>query len=111
MENFYSVPEIRKRIKGPIPYAEFLRLPAMSCGVYVLRPGEEDRQQPHNQDEIYYVFSGAARMKVTAANQPPEDREIEAGDVIFVAARDEHRFHSITQELVLLLVFAPAMTM
>jgi mannose-6-phosphate isomerase-like protein (cupin superfamily) len=96
--------------KGAIPYVEFLRIPAMSCGVYVLRAGEEDMQRPHNQDEIYYVFSGAARMKLTAANQRSEDREIAAGDVIFVAARDEHRFHSITQELVLLVVFAPAMT-
>jgi mannose-6-phosphate isomerase-like protein (cupin superfamily) len=110
MENFYSVDEIRKRIKGRIPYAEVLRIPAMSCGVYVLRPGEEDMQRPHNEDEIYYVVSGAARMKVTAANRPPEDRAIMAGDVIFVAARDEHRFRSITQELVLLVVFAPAMT-
>ena len=110
MENFYSIDEIRKGIKGAIPYVEFLRVTSMSCGVYVLRRGEEDIQRPHNQDEIYYVFSGAARMKVTAANRPPEDREIVAGDVIFVAAHDEHRFHSITQELILLVVFAPAET-
>jgi mannose-6-phosphate isomerase-like protein (cupin superfamily) len=58
---------------------------------------------------MYYVVSGAARMKVIAANRPREDRAIVAGDVIFVAARDEHRFHSITKELVLLVVFAPAM--
>jgi len=111
MESFYSIEEIRKRIKGPIPYAEFLRVPTMSCGVYVLRPGEEDRQRPHHEDEIYYVVSGAARMKVTVAGRPQEDRAIASGDVIFVAARDEHRFHSIIDELVLLVVFAPAMTM
>jgi hypothetical protein len=35
-------------------------------------------------------------MKVSAVNRPPEDREIAPGDVIFVAARDEHRFHRIT---------------
>jgi mannose-6-phosphate isomerase-like protein (cupin superfamily) len=108
MENFCSVDEIRKRIKGSVPYAEFLRIPAMSCGVYVLKPGEDDLQRPHNEDEIYYVFSGAGRMKLTAPNQALQDRAIAAGDVIFVAAHDEHRFHSITQELVLLVVFAPA---
>jgi mannose-6-phosphate isomerase-like protein (cupin superfamily) len=108
MEHFYSIDEIKTRIRGPIPFAEFLRVPAISCGVYVLRPGEEDRQQPHNQDEIYYVVRGAARLKVSAANRPPDDRPVAAGDVIFVAARDEHRFHSITEELVALVVFAPA---
>src|SRR5438067_2445511 len=111
MENFASVNEIRKRIKGPIPYAEFLRVPAMSCGVYVLKPGEEDIQQRHNEDDIYYVFSGVGRMSVTAANRPAEDRAIAAGDLTFVAAGDRHRYHSITQELVLLVIFAPAMTM
>jgi len=48
MQSFYSVDEIRKRIKAPIPYSEFLRIPAMSGGVYVLQPGEEDKQRPHN---------------------------------------------------------------
>ena len=76
MQSFHSVDEIRKRIKGPIPYREFLRIPAMSCGVYVLQPGEEDQQRPHNEDEIYYVVSGAAMMKVAAENRPEEDRAI-----------------------------------
>lgn len=111
MQSFYSLDEIRKRIKGPIPYAEFLRIAPMSCGIYVLRPGEEDKQRPHNEDEIYYVISGAARMKVAAANQPEEDRAIASGDIIFVKAHDEHRFHAVTQELMLLVVFAPAMTL
>ena len=105
MENFYSVDEIKKRIKGPIPYAEFIRIAPMSCGIYVLKPGEEDKQRPHNEDEIYYVVSGAAHAKVGT-----DDRAIAAGDIIFVAAKDEHRFHRITQELVVLVVFAPAMT-
>ncbi len=111
MQSFYSVDEIRKRVKGPIPYSEFLRIPAMSCGVYVLQPGEKDLQRPHNEDEIYYVVSGAARMKVVVENQPEQDRPIGAGDIIFVKAHEEHRFHEVTQELVLLVVFAPAMTM
>jgi mannose-6-phosphate isomerase-like protein (cupin superfamily) len=111
MQSFYSLEEIRKRIKGPIPYAEFLRVAPMSCGIYVLRPGEEDKQRPHNEDEIYYVISGAARMKVAAANHREDDRAIASGDIIFVKAHDEHRFHDVTQELVLLVVFAPAMTM
>src|ERR1700740_390673 len=71
----------------------------MSCGVYVLRPDEEEMQRPLHQDEIYYVFSGAGRMRVVAANRPPEDRGIAVGDVIFVAAHDEHRFHNFPSRL------------
>ena len=110
MQPFFSIEEIRKELSSKRPYAEFLRVPAMSCGVYLLQPGEVDRQTPHNEDEIYYVVSGAAHMKVAAENQPEQDRAISAGDIIFVKAHEEHRFHGITEELVLLVVFAPAMT-
>ncbi len=110
MQSFYSVDDIRKQIPSRRPYKEFLRVPAMSCGVYVLRAGEDDLQQPHSEDEIYYVTSGVARMKVKRADEPEEDRVVTSGDVIFVAAHEEHRFHSITQDLVLLVVFAPSMT-
>ncbi len=111
MQTFYWVDEIRKSIRGPIPFAEFLRVPSMSCGIYVLKPGEEDLQRPHNQDEIYYVISGAGRISVTPKGQLEVDRAVVPGDVIFVAAREYHRFHGITEELVLLVVFAPAMTL
>jgi mannose-6-phosphate isomerase-like protein (cupin superfamily) len=110
MQSFYTIDEIRKQLSSKRPYAEFLRVAPMSCGVYVLQPGEVDRQTPHNEDEIYYVVSGTAHVKVTAENQSEQDRAISAGDVIFVKAHQEHRFHSIIQELVLLVVFAPAMT-
>jgi len=33
---------------------------------------------------------------------------VNPGDLLFVAAREEHRFHSIEDELVALVVFAPA---
>jgi len=110
MQSFYAIEEIRQQLSSKRPYAEFLRVAPMSCGVYMLQPGEIDRQTPHNEDEIYYVVSGAAHMKVTAENQPEQDRAISAGDVILVKAREEHRFHSITEELLLLVVFAPALT-
>ena len=74
----------------------------LSLGLYVLRVGDTDPQQPHTEDEIYYVVSGAARMQVG-----DEDREIGPGTVIFVETDVPHRFHSITETLALLVVFAP----
>jgi mannose-6-phosphate isomerase-like protein (cupin superfamily) len=88
-------------------YQEFLRVPAMSCGVYMLSVGAVDPQKPHAEDELYYVISGAASMKVKTEDGE-EDREVGPGDMIYVKAGQEHRFHDITQELVTLVIFAPA---
>ncbi len=84
-------------------YLEFLRLASMSAGLYVLPAGSVDAQTPHRQDELYYVVRGKARMRAGA-----EDRPLEAGTVIFVAAQVEHRFYDVQEELVLLVMFAPA---
>ena len=84
-------------------YLEFLRVPALSAGVYVLRAGETDPQRPHREDEIYYVASGRGVIRVGT-----EDRPVESGSVVHVAPGVEHRFHSITEELRVLVVFAPA---
>jgi mannose-6-phosphate isomerase-like protein (cupin superfamily) len=83
-------------------YHEFLRADSMSAGLYVLRAREDDPQTPHNQDELYYVVSGRARFRTAAG-----DRPVGPGSILFVEAGAEHRFHSITQDLSVLVVFAP----
>ena len=84
-------------------YLEFLRVPSLSAGLYVLPAGATDTQAPHTEDEIYYVVSGRGMIRVGQA-----DRPIEPGSFVYVKTHDEHRFHSITEELTLLVVFAPA---
>jgi len=101
---FASLPEIdRQRAQSGKLYREFLRVPAMSAGLYVLPAGGTDPQRPHHEDEIYYVIRGRARFKAGE-----EDREVSAGSVIFVAAEVEHRFYDVAEELALLVFFAPA---
>lgn len=103
---FDSLNEIdEQRAASGRSYREFLRAPAMSAGLYVLPAGAKDRQKPHREDEIYHVIRGRARFKAGS-----EDREISAGDVIFVAAEVGHHFYEIAEELALLVVFAPAET-
>ena len=84
-------------------YHEFLRVPDLSAGVYVLPAGQPDPQQPHAEDEVYYVVSGRGMIMVDGEDQP-----VEAGSVVYVAANVEHRFHSITEDLKLLVFFAPS---
>ncbi len=84
-------------------YLEFLRVPALSAGLYVLPAGGTDPQQPHEQDEVYYVVNGRARFRVGEDDQP-----VAPGTLLYVPAREEHRFHSIEEELTVLVLFAPA---
>jgi quercetin dioxygenase-like cupin family protein len=84
-------------------YLEFLRVPALSMGLYELPAGGVDPQQPHTEDEVYYVVRGAGQIRVG-----DEDRAVRAGSVVFVAAGVDHRFHSITEDLAILVFFAPA---
>lgn len=86
-------------------YLELIRVPAMSAGLYVLLAGESDPQQPHREDELYYVVSGRATLRVGG-----EDRLVAPGTVVFVPGGVQHSFHSITEELRVLVVFSPAET-
>jgi mannose-6-phosphate isomerase-like protein (cupin superfamily) len=83
-------------------YHEFLRTEAMSAGIYALGPGATDPQTPHAEDELYYVVRGRGRFQ-----QGDDDQEVGPGHVLFVPAREPHHFHDVTEELVLLVVFAP----
>ena len=106
MKPFSHLPDLlEQRRRSEKRYLEFLRVPAMSAGVYVLAAGAIDPQKPHQEDEMYYVVRGRGRMR--SGN---DDQEVMEGSVIFVAANVEHRFYDITQELVVLVFFAPAET-
>ena len=94
---------ITQRRQSGRPYLEFLRVPSLSVGLYVLAAGEPDLQQPHTEDEVYHVVSGRGSIRVGE-----EDQQVSAGSVIYVAAGVEHRFHTITEDLMVLVFFAPA---
>ena len=101
---FGNVGELdRQRAASGKLYGEFLRVAALSAGLYVLPAGATDLQRPHHEDEMYYVVRGKARFRAA-----DEDQEISTGSVLFVAAGVEHRFHAITEELAVLVFFAPA---
>lgn len=106
MKRFYDVAELgEQRRQSNQLYLEFLRVSSMSAGVYVLAPGATDPQKPHNEDELYYVVRGRARMVVGS-----DEREVVPGSVIFVEAHQAHRFYDVTEELTVLVLFAPAET-
>lgn len=90
--------------KGEL-WHEFLRVPELSMGLYVLPAGAVDPQSPHQEDEVYYVVSG--RGVLTAGNQ---QYPAGPGSILFVAKDVPHKFHDIEEDLHVLVFFAPAHT-
>jgi mannose-6-phosphate isomerase-like protein (cupin superfamily) len=84
-------------------YLEFLKVPDLSVGLYVLSAGGTDPQSPHTEDEVYYVVSGKAQITVA-----DENRNVQAGSIVYVEKNIAHHFHSIEEELTVLVFFAPA---
>jgi mannose-6-phosphate isomerase-like protein (cupin superfamily) len=100
----FELPELLdERARSGKAYLEFLRVPDLSAGLYRLPAGGADPQSPHTEDEVYYVVSGRAQIRVA-----DEDRHVQAGSVVYVAKNVVHKFHSIEEELTVLVFFAPA---
>lgn len=91
------------RAEGGQLYYEFLRVPDLSAGIYVLEAGATDPQSPHTEDELYYVVGGRAIVTVGT-----ETRPVVPGSLVFVPASVPHHFHDIVHRLELLVVFGPA---
>jgi len=99
----FDLPQVEEapRQNGEL-YHEFIRAERLSVGLYVLEAGATDPQTPHTEDEIYYIVSGSAMIEVAGEHRP-----VSAGSVIYVDAHVDHRFHSITEDLSVIVVFAP----
>ena len=102
--NFFETAQlIDEQERAKQNYLEFLRVPSLSAGLYTLPAGSIDMQQPHSEDEVYYVISGRASFSAGAEEGP-----VQAGSILYVKAYVEHRFHSISEDLRVLVIFAPA---
>ena len=94
---------ISQRETGNKLYLEFLKVPDLSMGLYVLPSGAADPQSPHTEDEVYYVVSGRAKIMVAE-----KERDVQAGSIVYVEKNIAHHFHSIEADLTVLVFFAPA---
>ena len=98
----YRDVEAARAARGTL-YHEFLRVPDLSAGIYVIEAGGTDPQSPHTEDELYYVIAGRGVVSVGS-----ETRPVVPGTLIFVGAGVPHRFHDIAERLELLVAFGPA---
>ena len=82
------------------PWLPIMKGENVLTGLYTLKSGAEDRQRPHDTDEVYYVVSGQGKFVAGG-----KETDIKAGSILFVKAEVEHRFFDITEDLVLVVFF------
>ena len=78
----------------------FINKDSLATGILVLTPGEEDTQEPHQSDEVYFIISGNGFLKIKN-----KDYEISKDKLFFVGKNVPHYFHSNTKELKVLYFF------
>ncbi len=93
--------EVERQAASGQSYREFLRVPALSCGIYKLPVGSKDLQSPHDEHEVYYVIDGRGRLRV-----PGEERPVRPGSILYVPATSDHSFFEIDEDITLLVFFA-----
>jgi mannose-6-phosphate isomerase-like protein (cupin superfamily) len=98
----FDLDELDKLAEQAQPYHEFLRRRGMSLGMYVLPAGGADQQHPHAADEVYVVLRGRGALRVRG-----KDYDVRQGSVVSVDHGEEHSFVDITEDLHVLVIFAP----
>ncbi len=100
--DIFDIEQLKSQVpQGDVSYKEFLRVPAMQCGIYRLAKGSKDMQTPHDEDELYYVIEGKAQLRVGE-----EVTEVGPGSVMYIQATEAHSFFEIQEDMTLLVFFA-----
>ena len=97
----FDVSEYIAKIKKSDSYFHtFINRDSLAVGVLVLQPNEQDTQEPHDSDEVYFIIKGNGFLQING-----KDHQIVPNKVYFVAKDVPHFFHSNTEELVSMYFF------
>ena len=97
----YDVSKYIHKIKNSNEYFHtFINLSSLAAGVLVLQPGEQDTQEPHESDEVYFIIKGDGFLKIKNKDYP-----VSPNKMFFVAKEIEHYFHGNKEELIALYFF------
>lgn len=86
-----------------LSFQEILRTPSLSCAIYHLPAGSKEMARAHEEDELYLVLEGRARLRVE-----DEDHRVEKGTLMYVRAACDHAFFDIEEDLTALAFFGVA---
>ena len=97
----FDVDKYIKNVRnGKNYFHTFINQDSLAVGVLVLQPGEQDTQEPHQNDEVYFVLSGNGFLKISNKDYP-----VIRNKLYFVAKDVPHYFHDNSEELVVLYFF------
>lgn len=82
-------------------FIDIINTSTMEVGIINLKKEQEDIQQPHISDEIYYVISGSGTIEMDGIK-----KEVNPGKIIYIPKRIRHSFHANSNELVVLYILA-----
>lgn len=100
----FQLDDLISRVEGSEPcFLEYLRMPGLTSALYYLPAGAKDMQAPHLEDEIYFVVSGKATLRIG-----DDEKEVGSGSILYVRATEEHSFFNISEDLTLLAFFGKA---
>ena len=78
----------------------FINKQSLAVGVIFLKPGENDTQEPHDSDEIYYILDGNGFLQIN-----DKSYRIKKEEIYFVAKDVPHHFYGNTKNLSILYFF------
>ncbi|MBK1630454.1 cupin [Thiohalocapsa halophila] len=97
----FELPTLLAKIEPGSPrFQEVLRTPSLSCSIYHLPAGSTQMQSAHEEDELYLVLEGRARLRVGA-----EDQLVQKGSIMYVHTACDHAFFDIEEDLTVLAFF------
>lgn len=91
-----------ERLANDGAYLRFIRERNLSVGLYALDAGQQDPQRPQAQDVLFFVVSGRASLTIDA-----ETTTVGRGSVVYVPAGAPRRFHHISEDLRVMVIFSP----
>jgi len=104
MEHFIRVTERLAFAADKMKKVGLVDTASLFCDAYCFEPGQEQAGHRHALgDKLYYVLSGAGRIRVGS-----EERPVGPGDLVCAPAGEEHGVRNPGPErLVLLVMMAP----
>ncbi|HXG07141.1 MAG TPA: cupin domain-containing protein [Nitrososphaera sp.] len=103
-ERTFELQDLVKQLEKEGRYFfDFLKVRDLEAGIIVLHPGDEDTQEPHSADELYYVIEGSGFIEL---GKDRRKHPVKKGSIIFVPAKMHHRFLGNKDDLVVLYMFA-----
>jgi mannose-6-phosphate isomerase-like protein (cupin superfamily) len=81
-------------------FLDFVNLQHLQAGILRLQSREEDIQEPHPFDEIYFVIRGDGFILIK-----DKKYNIKAHSFIYVPANTEHRFFGNSEEILVAYFF------